>query len=277
MKVQGLYSWEATMSESEGVLLVERKPGYWKLTLNRPQKLNAFDGALHAALGAALADAGRDPACRAVLLCGAGRGFCAGQDLAEPGLTGPNADLGAVIESGWNRLIRAIRALEKPVVCAVHGTAAGAGASIAFACDITLAAETAKFTQAFIRIGLIPDSGATWTLSRLAGPARARALAMLGDPITGAEAAGMGLIFRAVPEDRLTAEAEAVCARLARLPAKALAATKRVLDAAEGNMLDTQLDLEAQVQRDLGRSHDYNEGVSAFVQKRAPRFEGAPE
>jgi 2-(1,2-epoxy-1,2-dihydrophenyl)acetyl-CoA isomerase len=265
------------MGETVAPLLVEQRPGYRVLTLNRPAKLNAFDAALHAALRDALDEAGRDPACRAVLLCGSGRGFCAGQDLAEPGLTGPDADLGKVIEDGWNRLIQAIRGLEKPVVCAVHGTAAGAGASIAFACDITLAAEGARFAQAFIRIGLIPDSGATWMLTRLAGPARARALAMLGDPITGAEAAAMGLIHRAVPEDRLMSEAEAVCAKLARLPARALAAIKRALDAAEGNTLDQQLELEARMQRELGRSHDYNEGVNAFVQKRPARFEGAPE
>jgi 2-(1,2-epoxy-1,2-dihydrophenyl)acetyl-CoA isomerase len=265
------------MGETVGPLLVERMPGYRKLTLNRPQKLNAFDGALHAALRDALDEAGRDAACRAVLLSGAGRGFCAGQDLAEPGLTGPEADLGAVIEQGWNRLVRAIRGLEKPVVCAVHGTAAGAGASIALACDITLAAEDARFAQAFIRIGLIPDSGATWTLTRLAGPARARAMAMLGDPITGAEAAAMGLVYRAVPASSLMEEAEALCAKLARLPARALAATKRALDAAEGNTLDQQLELEARLQRELGRSHDYNEGVAAFAQKRPARFEGAPE
>lgn len=265
------------MGERDAVLLTEQRPGYRVVTLNRPHKLNAFDAALHAALGDALEAAWRDADCRAVLLAGAGRGFCAGQDLAEPGLTGPDADLGAVIERGWNRTIRTIRALDLPVVCAVHGMAAGAGASLAFACDITLAAEGAKFAQAFIRIGLIPDSGATWTLSRLAGPARARALAMLGDPITGTEAAAMGLIHRAVPEAELMAEAEAICARLARLPTKALAATKRALDAAEGNTLDQQLDLESRVQRELGRSHDYNEGVAAFQQKRPARFEGAPE
>ena len=265
------------MEETVAPLLVEQRPGWTKLTLNRPQKLNAFDAGLHAALLAALDDAARDPACRAVLLTGAGRGFCAGQDLAEPGLTGPEADLGAVVERGWNRLIRAIRDLPKPVVCAVHGSAAGAGASVAFACDITLATEGAKFAQAFIRIGLVPDSGATWMLPRLVGPARARALAMLGEPITGAEAAAMGLIHRAVADDALLTEAEALCAKLARLPARALAATKRALDSAEHNSLDQQLTLEGEMQRELGRSHDYNEGVAAFAQKRAPRFEGAPE
>lgn len=265
------------MGETARPLIVEKRTGYWVLTLNRPAKLNAFDAALHAALLGALEEAKADPACRAVLLAGAGRGFCAGQDLAEPGLTGPEVDLRAVIERGWNRLVRTLRDLPMPVVCAVQGIAAGAGASIAFACDITLAAEDAKFSQAFIRIGLIPDSGATWTLPRLAGPARARAMAMLGDPITGAEAAAMGLVYRAVPADRLMAEAEAVAARLARLPAGALAATKRVLDAAEGNTLEQQLALEAEVQAELGRAHDYAEGVAAFQAKRPARFEGAPE
>ncbi|WP_372621136.1 enoyl-CoA hydratase-related protein [Falsiroseomonas sp.] len=265
------------MNDSAAVLLVEQRPGFRVLTLHRPEKLNAFDAALHAALRAALEEAGRDATCRAVLLTGAGRGFCAGQDLAEPGLTGPDADLGAVIDRGWNRLIRTIRGMEKPVVCAVHGMAAGAGASIAFACDITLAAENARFGQAFIRIGLIPDSGATWALPRLVGPARARAMAMLGEPITGTDAAAMGLIHRAVPEAELMTEAEALCAKLARLPAKALAATKRALDAAEGNTLDAQLELEARMQQELGRSHDYKEGVAAFQQKRPARFEGAPE
>ncbi|NGM20861.1 2-(1,2-epoxy-1,2-dihydrophenyl)acetyl-CoA isomerase [Roseomonas stagni] len=265
------------MSETAPVLLVEQRDGVRVLTLNRPQRLNAFDAALQAALRQALAEAGADPACRVVLLAGAGRGFCAGQDLAEPGLTDPDVDLGAVLDRGWNALVTALRGLPKPVVCAVQGVAAGAGASIALACDITLAAEDAKFSQAFIRIGLIPDSGATWMLPRLVGPARARALAMLGDTISGAEAASMGLIHRAVPASSLMAEAESVCAKLARLPAEALAATKRVLDAAEGNTLEQQLALEAEVQRGLGRSADYAEGVAAFQQKRPARFQGAPE
>jgi 2-(1,2-epoxy-1,2-dihydrophenyl)acetyl-CoA isomerase len=265
------------MGETAAPLLVEARTGYRLLTLNRPQKLNAFDAGLHAALHGALADAARDPACRALLLTGAGRGFCAGQDLAEPGLTGPDADLRAVIERGWNRLIRALRACPKPIVCAVHGSAAGAGASIAFACDITLAAEDAKFSQAFIRIGLIPDSGATWTLPRLVGPARARALALLGDVVTGAEAAAIGLVWRAVPADRLMPEAEAIAARLARLPAEALAAIKSALDAAADTTLDAQLELERRVQAGLGRSADYAEGVAAFQQKRPARFQGAPE
>lgn len=258
-------------------LLVEAREGYRVLTLNRPQRINAFDAGLHAALRSALQDAAADPGCRAILLTGAGRGFCAGQDLSEPGLTEPGADLAAVLDRGWNALVRALRACPKPVVCAVHGVAAGAGASVALACDITLAAADAKFSQAFIRIGLIPDSAATWTLPRLVGPARARALAMLGDAVTGEEAAAMGMIWRAVPPERLMEEAHATCARLARLPAQALSAIKRVLDAAEGNSLDAQLDLERDEQLRLGRSADYLEGVAAFAAKRPARFEGAPE
>jgi 2-(1,2-epoxy-1,2-dihydrophenyl)acetyl-CoA isomerase len=256
---------------------VKERPGYRALTLDRPGKLNAFDAAMHAALLGALREAAEDPGCRAVLIAGAGRAFCAGQDLGEPGLTGEGADLGGVLERGWNPLVRAIRALPKPVVCAVQGTAAGAGASLAFACDITLAAEDARFAQAFIRIGLVPDAGATWALPRLAGPQRARALAMLGDPITGAEAAAWGLVWRAVPAAALLEEAHALCARLARLPAKGLAAVKRALDAAEANALDAQLALEAGLQRELGRSADFREGVAAFQAKRTARFEGAPE
>jgi 2-(1,2-epoxy-1,2-dihydrophenyl)acetyl-CoA isomerase len=265
------------MSDTAAPLLVEQRPGYRLLTLNRPQRLNAFDAGLQAALREALQAAGADPDCRAVLLAGAGRGFCAGQDLAAPGLTGPDVDLGPVLEQGWNPLVTTLRALPKPVVCAVQGIAAGAGASIALACDITLAAEDARFNMAFIRIGLVPDSAATWTLPRLVGPARARALALLGDPVSGAEAAAMGLIHRAVPAERLMVEAEALCERLARLPAQALAATKRLLDAAEDNTIEQQLALETEVQRALGRSPDYAEGVAAFQQKRPARFQGAPE
>jgi 2-(1,2-epoxy-1,2-dihydrophenyl)acetyl-CoA isomerase len=261
----------------EASLLVAQQDGVRVLTLNRPQRLNALDAGLHAALRQALAEAAADPACRVILLTGAGRGFCAGQDLAEPGLTGPHADLASVLDRGWNALVRALRACPKPIVCAVHGSAAGAGASIAFACDITLAAEDAKFSQAFIRIGLIPDSGATWTLPRLVGPARARALTMLGDLVTGAEAAAMGLVWRAVPADRLMPEAQAIAARLARLPAEALAAIKGALDAAADNTLEEQLELERRVQVGLGRSTDYAEGVAAFQQKRPARFRGAPE
>lgn len=262
---------------SESPLLVEHHPGYRALTLNRPSRLNAFDTSLHAAMDDALRDAAADPACRVLLLSGAGRGFCAGQDLADPTLAKPGANLADTIESGWNRLARAMLALPKPILCAVHGVAAGAGASLPMLADITLAAEDAKFSQAFIRIGLIPDTGATWLLPRLVGPARARALAMTGDAITGSEAAAMGLIHRAVPADALMPEAHAFAARMARLPAGALAETKRTLQRALANTFDTQLDLERDTQAALGRAPDYAEGVAAFAGKRAARFEGAPE
>jgi 2-(1,2-epoxy-1,2-dihydrophenyl)acetyl-CoA isomerase len=170
-----------------------------------------------------------------------------------------------------------MRDLPKPILCAVHGVAAGAGASLPMLADIALAAEDAKFSQAFIRIGLVPDTGATWLLPRLVGPARARALAMTGDAISGAEAAAMGLVWRAVPAERLMEEAHALAARLARLPAGALAETKRVLSASLDQSFDAQLDMERDVQSALGRAPDYAEGVAAFAAKRAPRFEGAPE
>jgi 2-(1,2-epoxy-1,2-dihydrophenyl)acetyl-CoA isomerase len=251
--------------------------GIARLTLSRPERLNSFNDAMHAEVREALGKVRGDASARVLLLTGAGRGFCAGQDLAEPGLTGPDADLRGVIERGWNRLIRTMRRLPKPVVCAVHGMAAGAGASIAFAADLTLAAEDARFIQAFVKIGLVPDSGATWTLPRLAGPQRARGLAMLGDSITGAEAADWGLVWRAVPAAQLQEEAHALCARLARLPAQALAAIKLAMDAAEGQDLNASLALEADLQARLGRTEDYAEGVAAFQQKRTARFAGAPE
>ncbi len=258
-------------------LRTERQGAVVVLVLDRPQRLNAFDAGLHAALLAALAAAAADPTCRALLLRGEGLAFCAGQDLAEPGLTDADVDLRAVLERGWNPLVLALRSLPKPVVCAVHGTAAGAGAAIALACDFVVAAEDARFIQAFIRIGLAPDSGATWTLPRLVGPARARALAMLGDPVTGAAAAAMGMIHRAVPAADLLAEAEALAQRLARLPAQALAETKRLLEAGATSDLPTALAAEAAAQQPLGRGADYAEGVSAFQARRPAKFSGAPE
>lgn len=265
-------------------VLEERREGYRLLTLNRPDKLNAFNAAMQGALAAALDAAAADPACRAILLTGAGRGFCAGQDLAEPGLTPgaapgtPPPDLGAVLEGGWNPLVRRLRAMPKPVVCAVHGSAAGAGANLALACDIVLAAEDARFAQPFNRLGLVPDAGGTFFLPRLVGTARAAGLALLGEPITGAQAAEWGLVWRAVPADSLLEEAHALCARLARMPAEGLLATKHALEVSgRGTTLEAQLDLERDLQRALGRTPDYAEGVRAFAERRAPRFRGAPE
>ena len=250
-------------------LLVEQRAGVHTLALNRPERLNALTAGLHAALMAALDAAETDPQCRAVLLHGAGRGFCAGQDLTE---VGPDPDLGDALERRFNPLVRRIRSLPLPVVCAVQGVAAGAGANIALACDIVLAGQSARFTQSFVRIGLVPDAGGTWTLPRLAGDARARGMAMLGEPVSGAEAAAWGLVWRVLPDGELMPEAERIAAHLAALPTQALALMKQALNASSHHTLDQQLDLERDLQRQAGGSADFREGVQAFLEKRPARF-----
>ena len=252
-------------------LLVARRDGVHVLTLNRPDRLNALTVSLHAALMEALEAAETDPECRAILLHGAGRGFCAGQDLTE---VAPGADLGETLDRRFNPLIRKLHAIAKPVVCAVHGVAAGAGANLALACDIVLAAQSARFLQAFIRLGLLPDAGGTWALPRLAGPARARAMAMLGEPVEAPQAEQWGLIWRAVPDEQLMREAERLAAHLATGPTHAMGLIKRALDAAETNSLDQQLDLERDLQREAGSTPDFAEGVRAFLEKRPARFTG---
>jgi 2-(1,2-epoxy-1,2-dihydrophenyl)acetyl-CoA isomerase len=256
-------------------ILVDRRDGYRVVTLNRPDRLNAFNEDMHRALAAALDDAEADRTCGALLLTGAGRGFCAGQDLGDrrPG-DGPPRDLGASLDTFYNPLVRRLRALPFPIVAAVNGTAAGAGASLALHCDIVLAARSAKFVQAFARLGLVPDSGGTWLLPRLVGAARARGLVLLAEPLGAETAAEWGLIWKAVDDDRLMAEAEAVCAKLGKGPTQGLGLIKRALDAAEHNDLDAQLDLERDLQREAGFSPDYAEGVRAFLDKRSPSFSG---
>ena len=224
------------------------------LTLNRPERLNALNAALTQALLAAIERAAAAPDCRAILITGAGRGFCAGADLADRAVApgGARPDLGQSLEKGLNPLIRAIRRLPKPVVCAVNGPAAGAGANLALACDIVLAAKSAQFLQAFARVGLIPDAGGTFNLPRLVGEARARALMMLAEPIGAEEAQASGMIYRAVDDEDLMGEARTVAERLAAGATHALGLIKRALAASPSNSLDAQLDLERDLQREAG-------------------------
>jgi 2-(1,2-epoxy-1,2-dihydrophenyl)acetyl-CoA isomerase len=262
---------------SGDTILVEPEGAVLRLTLSRPDKLNSFTEAMHGELAAALDGPAALPGIRAVLLTGAGRAFCAGQDLGERVMGAGDAppDLGDTLERLYNPLIRRIRALPKPVVCAVNGIAAGAGANVALACDVVLAARSASFLQAFCKIGLVPDSGGTWILPRLVGEARAKGLALLGDRLAAEQAAAWGLIWAVVDDDRLAEEALALARRLAEGPTLALAAIKRAIHAAATQTLDAQLDLERDLQRELGRSHDYAEGVRAFMEKRPARFRGA--
>lgn len=256
-------------------VLVEKRGGYRVVTLNRPDRLNSFNAEMHGALMAALVEAEADTACRAVLLTGAGRGFSAGQDLSEvQPKPGEPPNLSVTIDRLYNPLVRKLRALPMPVVCAVNGIAAGAGANIALACDVVFAGRSAKFLQAFAKIALIPDSGGTWFLPRLAGDARARGMALIGEPISAETAESWGMIWKCVDDAALMDEAHALCARFAAAPTGALAAIKSALDAAASNTLDAQLDLERDVQHQLGLAHDYNEGVVAFMEKRAPQFRG---
>jgi 2-(1,2-epoxy-1,2-dihydrophenyl)acetyl-CoA isomerase len=257
-------------------ILVSRAAGVLSLTLNRPDKLNAFNPEMHALLRGALEQALDDSSVRAVLLTGAGRGFCAGQDLSERNVS-PDAapiDLSVSLGSNYNPLVRRLRALPKPIVCAVNGVAAGAGANIALACDIVLAARSASFVQSFARLGLVPDSGGTYFLPRLVGVARAMGLALLGDRISAEDAERWGLIWKALDDARLLEEATAIARALAEGPTRGYGLIKRAIYASAGNSLDAQLDLERDLQREAGFSADYREGVAAFMQKRKPSYKG---
>ncbi|MGH6617568.1 2-(1,2-epoxy-1,2-dihydrophenyl)acetyl-CoA isomerase PaaG [Sphingomonas sp.] len=250
--------------------------GIARLTLNRPDRLNSFTVAMHGEVADALDRARADPSLRTLLLTGAGRGFCAGQDLNDravaPGAEG--VDLGDSVERFYNPLVRRLVTLPVPVICAVNGVAAGAGANLALACDIVIAARSAKFIQSFASIGLIPDSGGTWTLPRLAGQARALGMALTGEPITAERAADWGLIWKMVEDEDLVSATNALAARFAVAPTAGLAATKAMIRATWANSLDAELDLERDEMRRLGRMHDYQEGIAAFLEKRPPAFTG---
>ena len=250
--------------------------GLATLTLDRPEKLNAFTPQMHAEIRDALDGIEGDAAARALLITGAGRGFCSGADLSrrDHSKGAPSPDLDDSLEKDYNPLVHRLRALEKPVIAAVNGVAAGAGANVALACDIVIAARSARFIQAFVRVGLVPDAGGTWHLPRLVGAARARGLAMLGEPLAAEEAAHWGLIWKCVDDEALMAEATALGRRLAAGPTLALGLMKWAFNASAGNSLDAQLDLESRLQREAGRSEDYREGVLAFREKRSPGFRG---
>jgi 2-(1,2-epoxy-1,2-dihydrophenyl)acetyl-CoA isomerase len=257
-------------------LRIAQHEGVRSITLDRPDVLNCFNARMAAELQDALRAAAEDDAARAILLAGNGRGFCAGQDLAEvlpvEGAAAP--DLGEVVARQYTPIVRAIRTIEKPVVCAVNGVAAGAGANIAFACDLILAAESATFIQSFSKIGLIPDSGGTFFLPRLIGMQRAAALTMLGDKLDANTAKSWGLVYDVVPAAVLLDSSFALARRLAALPTRALGLTKRGFNAAWASTLDEQLHVEEELQREAGRTADYAEGVRAFIEKRPPHYHG---
>jgi 2-(1,2-epoxy-1,2-dihydrophenyl)acetyl-CoA isomerase len=253
-------------------IIVESRPGYRLITLNRPERLNALTVEMAGALMETLKSAEKDGTCRALLLTGAGRGFCAGQDLTAIADAEPD-DIGDLLQE-YNPLILKLRELPIPVVCAVNGVAAGAGANLALACDIVVAARSASFVQAFAKIGLIPDCGGTWLLPRLIGEARARALSMLAEPISAETAAQWGMIWRVIPDEQLVAEAEALAEQLAAGPTAALGLIKQAFEESAENDLEEQLDLEAELQEEAAENPDYAEGLHAFLEKRQAAFQG---
>jgi 2-(1,2-epoxy-1,2-dihydrophenyl)acetyl-CoA isomerase len=261
------------MDESASLLVADHG-AVRVLTLNRPAALNSFNGEMNARLRAALDDAAADSAVRALVVTGAGRGFCAGQDLNDPdlGMVGGVPDVGGVVEKQYKPLALRIRSMPVPVLAAVNGVAAGAGANFALGCDVVIAARSASFIQAFSKIGLVPDCGGTWLLPRLVGRARAIGLAMTGDKLLAEEAARIGLIWQCVDDAALMDSALALATKLAAMPTKALAETRRAIDEASGMDYAGALSMEAQRQDMLGRSNDAREGIAAFVEKRVPKF-----
>ncbi|MDZ7628141.1 MAG: 2-(1,2-epoxy-1,2-dihydrophenyl)acetyl-CoA isomerase PaaG [Parvularculaceae bacterium] len=257
-------------------ILYRVENGAARLTLNRPDRLNSFTVEMHAEIASALDELEKDASVRTLMITGAGRGFCAGQDLSDRAVTPETdaPDLGKSVEERYNPLIRRLTALPMPVVASVNGVAAGAGASLAFASDIVIAAKSAKFIMSFANIGLVPDSGSSWALPRLAGQARALGLALTGEPLPAETAAEWGLIWKCVEDDKLAEETDALAAKFAHAPTRGLAETKKLIRGAFARTLSDQLDLERDRMRELGRSEDYREGVDAFLTKRKPVFKG---
>jgi len=257
-------------------ILFSIEGGIARLTLNRPDKLNSFTVAMHQEVRDALDRVKADRSVRVLLLTGAGRGFCAGQDLGDRAVSpgGSAVDLGESVERWYAPLVLTLKSLPMPVVCAANGVAAGAGANLAYACDIVIAARSASFIQPFCKLGLIPDTGGTYVLPRLVGRARAMGLAMLGDKVSAEQAQTIGLIWKAVDDDKLADEIEALLKHFAQAPTRGLALTKKLINDSDSKTLEEELVLERDAMRELGYSHDYAEGVAAFLEKRAPHFIG---
>ncbi|HHT7471154.1 TPA: 2-(1,2-epoxy-1,2-dihydrophenyl)acetyl-CoA isomerase PaaG [Raoultella planticola] len=260
----------------DAFILSEVEQGVMTITLNRPDRLNSFNDLMHQQLAACLTQAERDDNVRCLLITGAGRGFCAGQDLNDRNVdpSGPAPDLGLSVERFYNPLVRRLAALPKPVIAAVNGVAAGAGATLALGCDIVLAARSANFVMAFSKLGLVPDCGGSWFLPRVAGRARAMGLALLGEKLSAEQAAQWGMIWQLVEDAELADTSHQLARHLATQPTFGLGLIKKALQVSETNGLDAQLDLERDYQRLAGRSDDYREGVSAFLTKRPPQFSG---
>ena len=259
---------------TEPTILLERTGSIRRITLNRPDKLNSFTRAMLSELDDALTDIAADDEARVLVVTGSGRAFCAGQDLREAGAVEDGAAVRAVVERLYNPAIRLLRSLQIPVLAAVNGIAAGAGASLAVACDLVIATESASFVQAFSKIGLVPDAGGSYFMPRLIGSARALGLALLAEPVDAKTAADWGLIWKAVPDADFTATVETTVERLAELPTAAVALTKRALNASGHHSLEQQLALEAELQSQAAETEDFEEGVRAFLEKRNPRFIG---